>query len=62
MDIRDIRRDVLLGAVHHCHRGGGQVVILEGVREEWAREGLEMESVEGGCLVLYTIRSSRGLS
>jgi len=61
MNTRDIRRDVLLWAVHHCHRTGGQGVGLK-VERSGLEEGLEMESVEGGSLVLYTIGSSRGLS
>jgi len=59
VDTGDIRRDVLLRTVHHCHRGGG----FEGRAEEGRLgAGLEMENAKGGGLLLYTIGSRRGLS
>jgi len=36
METRDIRGDVLLWTVHHCHRGDGREVCLQ---EEWRRVG-----------------------
>jgi len=59
METRDIRRDVLFGGVHRSHRGDGREGDLEGER---GRAGSKVESVEGGGLVLYSIRSSWDLS
>jgi len=60
MERGDVRRDVLLWTAHHGHRGDGGEVGLEGRAEEGGLgAGLEMESIGGGGLLLYTIGSCR---
>jgi hypothetical protein len=51
----DLRRNVLLWTVHRCHQVDGREASLEGERRNEDSRGLEMESVDGGGLVLYTI-------
>lgn len=59
MSACDIRRDVLLRAVHHCHRTDGREVSSEEERETRARRG--SEDAERGRRMLYTITRSWGL-